>query len=200
MKIESVPIKNIKTAAYNPRVMRSDEFEGLKASLKEFGQQENFIVNDDMTLISGHQRLEAAKQLGWTEVVCSIVKLDKKQEKKLNIVMNNRSIQGSFDELKLSELLEELKFDDNYIDLRLDTLEPLDLSDIEFDGASMSDEETYRNQSIKQIVLAYGIEEFEEIMKMVNELIGTGEYGNNPTELFSTFVKGVYADLNSKKA
>lgn len=200
MKIETIPIKNIKTASYNPRLMRADEFEGLKTSLKQFGQQENFIVNDDMTLISGHQRLEAAKQLGWTEVVCNVVKLDKKTEKKLNLAMNNRAIQGNFDELKLSELLEELKFDEDYTDLRLDTLEPLDLSDIEFDGASMSDEETYRNQAIKQIVLAFGIDEFEELMKMVNSLVEGGEYGKNPSEIFQKLIKGIYADAHSKKA
>lgn len=199
MNIQTVRIEQIKTADYNPRIMRNEEFEGLKQSLKTFGQQENFIVNKDMTLISGHQRLEAAKQLKWKTVECNIIDVDKKTEKKLNIAMNNRSIQGNFDELKLSEMLEELKLDDDYADLRLDVLEPLDLSSIEFDQSTTSDEETYKNQSIKQIVLAYGINEFEEVMTALNYLISTGDYGSNPSELFAKIVKGMHADAVSKE-
>lgn len=194
MNIKTIKIADIKIADYNPRIIRKDEFEGLKSSLKEFGQQENFIVNKDMTLISGHQRLEAAKALGWTEVVASVIDVDKKTEKKLNVVMNSRSIQGTFDELKLSEILEELKFDDDYTDLRLDTLEPLDLSNIEFDKTTMADEETYRNRAIKQIVLAYGIEEFEEVMRKLDEILKLKKFGENPSEFFTNMVRRVYED------
>ncbi len=194
MNIKTIKIADIKIADYNPRIIRKDEFEGLKSSLKEFGQQENFIVNKDMTLVSGHQRLEAAKALGWTEVVASVIDVDKKTEKKLNVVMNSRSIQGTFDELKLSEILEELKFDDDYTDLRLDTLEPLDLSNIEFDKTTMADEETYRNRAIKQIVLAYGIEEFEEVMRKLDEILKLKKFGENPSEFFTNMVRRVYED------
>lgn len=192
MNIKTLKISDIKTAAYNPRQIRADEFSGLKASLKEFGQQENFIVNKDMTLVSGHQRLEAAKQLGWTEVTANVIDVDKKTEKKLNVVMNSRSIQGSFDELKLAEILEEIKFDDDYTELRLDVLEPLDLSDIEFDKSTLADEDTYRNQSIKQMSLGYGIEEFEELMPKLDALIDTKKYGTNPSEVFANLVRKTY--------
>lgn len=133
MNIKSIPINSIKTADYNPRVITESEFGGLKKSLEEFGQQENFIVNTDMTLISGHQRLQAAKALGWTEVICNVIDVDKKTEKKLNVVMNSHAISGNFDDLKLSEILEELRFDEDYNELRLDTLEPLDLSDVKIE-------------------------------------------------------------------
>ena len=57
-----------------------------------------------------------------------MVDLDKHQEKKLNVIMNSTAISGKYDDLKLSEILEELKLDDDYEALRLDKLEPLDLS------------------------------------------------------------------------
>jgi ParB-like chromosome segregation protein Spo0J len=140
MNIQVVKISDINTAEYNPRIIRKDEFDGLKSSLKIFGQQENFIINKNGTLISGHQRLEAAKQLGWKEVTANVVNLTPKEEKKLNLIMNSRAVQGVFDELKLAEILEEIKFDDDYTELRFDTLEPLDLSNAEFDAPTTSDE------------------------------------------------------------
>lgn len=129
MNIQTLPISQIKPAEYNPRTITEDEFEGLKTSIKTFGQQENLIVNKDMTLISGHQRLNAMLALGIKEAVCNVVDLDKHQEKKLNVVMNSTAISGKYDDLKLSELLEELKLDDDYKSLRLDKLDPLDLSE-----------------------------------------------------------------------
>lgn len=133
MNIEIIPTKDINPAEYNPRVITKEEFNGLVESLKTFGQQENLIVNKDMTLISGHQRLEAMKHLGITEAVCNKVDLNKSQEKKLNVLMNSQAISGKFDDIKLSEILEELKLDDDYESLRLDKLEPLDLSPTEIE-------------------------------------------------------------------
>jgi len=128
MKLETLQLNKLNPAKYNPRTITKDEFEGLKTSLKTFGQQENLIVNKDMTLISGHQRMNAMLALGWTEAVCNMVDLDKHEEKKLNVIMNSTAINGKFDDLKLAEILEELKLDDNYQALRLNELEALDLS------------------------------------------------------------------------
>ena len=94
--------------------------------------------------------------------------------------------------MKLAEILEEIKFDDDYTDLRLDVLEPLDLSDIEFDKSTLPDEDTYRNQSIKQMSLGYGIEEFEELIPKLDALIDTKKYGTNPSEVFANLVRKTY--------
>ncbi len=129
MKVELLNISALKPAEYNPRIINEAEFSGLVESLREFGQRENLIINKDMTVISGHQRLKAAEVVGWTKVWCDVVDLNKHAEKKLNVLMNSQAISGHYDELKLAEILEELKVDDNYGDLMLHELEPLDLSD-----------------------------------------------------------------------
>ena len=128
MNLQTLKLDDLKPATYNPRIMTDLEFNGLVKSLETFGQQENLIVNKDMTLISGHQRLEAMKFLGWTEAMCNLVDLNKQQEKKLNALMNSQAISGSWDDLKLAEILDQLKLDEDYGSLRLDQLEPLDLS------------------------------------------------------------------------
>ena len=127
MKLETLKLSDLRPADYNPRVITEEEFSGLKESLVTFGQQENLIVNKDMTLISGHQRYEAMKALGWVDAVFNLVDLDKHQEKKLNVLMNSQAISGKYDDLMLAEILDELKLDDDYVPLRLDKLEPLDL-------------------------------------------------------------------------
>jgi len=129
MNLETIKLDQLNPAEYNPRTITKDEFEGLKFSLEKYGQLENLVANKDMTLIGGHQRLEAMKKLGWTEATVAIVDVDKHTEKKLNALLNSQAISGSFDDLKLAEILEELKLDDDYESLRLDKLEPLDLSD-----------------------------------------------------------------------
>lgn len=133
MNIKLIPIKDINPAEYNPRVITKEEFDGLVESLKTFGQLENLIVNKDMTLISGHQRVNAMKQLGIAEATCAVVDLNKRLEKKLNVLMNSQAISGKYDDIKLAEILEELKLDDDYESLRLDKLEPLDLSSVEIE-------------------------------------------------------------------
>ena len=60
-----------------------------------------------MTVISGHQRLKVLEELGYNEVECVIVELNKNKEKALNIALNK--ISGDWDNAKLEELLAELK-------------------------------------------------------------------------------------------
>ena len=131
MKIEEIKIADLKFADYNPRTINDKEFKGLKKSLKTFGFVDPVIVNKDLTIIGGHMRSRAWKDLGNDTVPCHVVDLDKKQEKKLNVLLNSQKISGKFDDLMLSEILEELKLDDDYFDLNLDELEPLDLSEEE---------------------------------------------------------------------
>ncbi len=128
MEIKEIHINDLKPAEYNPRSINKKEFEGLVNSIKKFGVVDPIIVNKDLTIIGGHQRYEALKQLKFETVPCNVLDLNKHDEKKLNILLNSQKISGRYDDLKLSELLEELKLDDDYLDLNLDELEPLDLS------------------------------------------------------------------------
>jgi DNA modification methylase len=128
MQIVEIEIKKLKPAEYNPRTISTKEFNGLKKSLGIFGFVDPAIVNKDMTIIGGHRRLDAWKSLGNDTAPCVVVDLNKKQEKKLNVLLNSPKIAGKYDDLKLSELLEEMKLDDDYLALNLDELEPLDLS------------------------------------------------------------------------
>lgn len=110
MNIQKISIEKLKPAEYNPRKdlkPEDEEYQKIKKSLIEFGYVAPVIVNADMTVIGGHQRLKVLKELGYTEIECNIVDLDKDKEKALNIALNK--ITGEWDNAKLEELLAELK-------------------------------------------------------------------------------------------
>ncbi len=115
MEIKKIKISELKEAEYNPRVkMEGEEFENLKNSIKEFDMVEPIVVNQDMTIIGGHQRVNAARSLLWEEVPCIVLNLDKKKEKLLNIALNR--IVGRWDESKLAKLIKEIE---NFPDIKL---------------------------------------------------------------------------------
>ena len=115
VKTQVFKIADLNPAKYNPRVALKPgdpEFERLCKSIQTFGYVELIVVNvkNNNTVISGHQRLSALKYLGETEVECVVVELDEDEEKTLNIAMNK--ISGSFDEVKLKDLLKEIDLSD----------------------------------------------------------------------------------------
>ena len=109
MKIEKVKIEDLKVAEYNPRkdLTPDDvEYKKIKRSIIEFGYVAPIIINSDMTVIGGHQRLKVLKELGYDEIECNIVDFNKNKEKALNLALNK--IFGEWDYEKLEVLLEEL--------------------------------------------------------------------------------------------
>ncbi len=110
MNIQNISIEKLKTAEYNPRRNlrpEDEEYQKIKNSIKEFGYVAPIIINSDMTVIGGHQRLKVLQDLGYTEIECNVVDLDKNQEKALNVALNK--ISGDWDYDKLEDLLAELK-------------------------------------------------------------------------------------------
>ena len=119
MIIQTVPIKKINPAVYNPRkdLKPGDpEYEKLKKSLAEFDLIEPLIWNKRTgNLVGGHQRLKILEERGDTEVEVSVVDLPDKKEKALNLALNK--ISGEWDFPKLKDLLEELDTGDFDIEI-----------------------------------------------------------------------------------
>ena len=104
-ELKMLSVSVLKPAEYNPRkkLKKGDkEYEKIKKSIEEFGFADPLVVNSDMTIVGGHQRLTVAMDLGYTEVPCAVVDVDKTREKALNIALNK--ITGSWDEQMLSLL------------------------------------------------------------------------------------------------
>lgn len=129
MEIKELPLKELKPAAYNPRkkLKKGDkEYEKIKQSLLKFGYVDPIIVNEDLTVIGGHQRLTVLKDLDYETAKCVIVNLPKEDEKALNIALNK--ITGQWDEALLADLLLDLQESDFNLDLT--GFEPPEIDDI----------------------------------------------------------------------
>lgn len=128
-ELKMLPVSVLMPAAYNPRKKLKPgdkEYEKIKASIEEYGFADPLVVNKDMTIVGGHQRLTVAVALGYTEVPCAVVDVDKTREKALNIALNK--ITGSWDETMLADLLKDLK--DADFDTGLTGFEPPEIDEL----------------------------------------------------------------------
>lgn len=110
MEFKSINIDELKPAEYNPRIdlkPGDKEFEKIRKSIEEFGYVDPVIINKDGTIIGGHQRYKVLKDIGYTQIECIVIDIDKDKEKALNIALNK--ISGDWDKVKLKDLLTELQ-------------------------------------------------------------------------------------------
>lgn len=110
MEFKKLKIDNLVPAEYNPRKKLKpgdSEFEKIKNSINEFGYVDPVIVNKDLTVIGGHQRISVLKTLGFTEIDCVIIDIDKTKEKALNIALNK--ISGEWNKELLADLIKDLQ-------------------------------------------------------------------------------------------
>lgn len=77
----------------------------VKASIQEFGYQTPIIVDKEMTIIAGHTRYRALKELGYTEIPVIVAEMTAKKAKEFRIIDNRTSEYASWS----NELALELK-------------------------------------------------------------------------------------------
>lgn len=109
----------IKPAGYNPRTISKDQRDTLKRGIRKFGVVGGIVVNErtGMTLVGGHQRLSVLDELNkfnpetnendYTLNV-EVVDISEKEEKELNILLNNPNAQGQWDYDKLAVIVPEI--------------------------------------------------------------------------------------------
>jgi len=92
MKIVYRKISELIPAEYNPRKITDKEMEDLKESFVKLGTLEPAVINQylgrENIIISGHQRIKVAIELGMEEYPCYEVSFDPEKEKEANIRMN----------------------------------------------------------------------------------------------------------------
>lgn len=154
MNIQKVKTEILKIASYNPRkdLKEKDlEYQKIKNSIQEFGYISPIIINNDMTVISGHQRLKVLKDMGITEIECIIVSLSKDKEKLLSIALNK--ISGEWDYQKLEILLNELS--KNEIDLSITGFDEKEINKI------IKETEETINENVEVDLLDFSDEKFK---------------------------------------
>ena len=130
VKIETVPISKIRRAKYNPRkpLKPGDPaYDKLKKAITAFGLVEPLVWNKrTKNLVGGHQRLSVLEERGDTEVEVSVVDLDERDEKALNLALNKHV--GEWDFASLADLVQEL--DSGDFDMELTGFDDKELEQI----------------------------------------------------------------------
>lgn len=150
----------IKTADYNPRSISRLARKRLKKKIDEVGCVEPLVWNEVTgRLVGGHQRLAIIDQAeGWPEndytIGVAVVRLKAKQEKALNIFLNNAGAQGQFEGESFVELVKEAKLslEDigfSKVDLELEFGELPDMDSIFGGDRSSADSTAERLRKIK---------------------------------------------------
>lgn len=123
MEIKTKKLTDLKPAPYNPRTISDKAMAGLRASIDRFGLVEPIVINRDGRVIGGHQRLKVLKEQGVKKTKVVVVDLTKREEKALNVTLNNPHVTGEFIP-DLQNILEGFKLDipDAFEALNLDEL------------------------------------------------------------------------------
>lgn len=121
IKSESVELNRsaIHFANYNPRKLSDESRKTLKRGIKKFGLVGGIVVNKrtGLTVVSGHQRLSVMDELqkfpdNDYRIRVDVIDVDEKQEKELNILMNNPNAQGTWDFDALAQIVPDIDWKD----------------------------------------------------------------------------------------
>ena len=98
MDVINLPVEKLIPYARNPR-RNERAIATVAASLKEFGWRQPIVVDERMVILAGHTRLEAARQLGLTEVPVHIARgLTPAQARAYRLMDNRASENAEWDE------------------------------------------------------------------------------------------------------
>jgi hypothetical protein len=191
--MEILKITEIKLNPKNPRLIKDDKFNRLCKSLNDFPamiQKRPIVVDENMVILGGNMRYRAAKEIGWKEIPVEIF-TRKDAEKIINekgktyeqicdefIIKDNSSF-GEWDWEILANEWSELPLDDWGINIPKFIIE----DEIPAKGGRTTTLEekydTYVNASIKQIVLYYELQEYENIIQSLDKIAKENNLSDN---------------------
>ena len=191
MNIEEIDLDKIIPYKNNPREISKEAVEKVKNSIKEYGNNQPIVIDQNNIIVVGHTRYKALKQLN-KKTAFVVKKNFEKNQAIAYRIMDNRSGEESKWSNKL--LKEELKllsdekfnldltgFDNTEIDSFLFKEEPLDtdIEDADYDG-SIND--------VKMIQVFFNPED-EEKFKQAIDIISKNNNVNNISDAVLIAVK-----------
>lgn len=125
LETELVPIDSLILDRSNARKHDKKNLEAIKGSLARFGQQKPIVVGSDNVVIAGNGTLEAARELGWTEIRVIRSELKGLDRTAFSLADNRTSELSFWNDEVLSETLKSLQ-------------DEFDLSEIGFDEIDLA--------------------------------------------------------------
>jgi len=114
LRVETLPIRSLKPYPNNPRTHSKRQIEQVASSIRTFGWTNPILVSDDLEIIAGHGRLEAAKSMGLGEVPMMRLSGMSEAQQRAYVIADNR-------------LAENAGWDDDLLKLEIGELIEMDL-------------------------------------------------------------------------
>lgn len=126
MKIENKKLTDIMPYENNPR--RNDAaVEYVANSIREFGFKQPIVIDKDGVIVAGHTRYKAAQKLGLDEVPCVMADDLTTEQVKAYRLADNKAGEAS-------------QWDFDLLDMELDKVVNIDMSDFGFPDITLTDE------------------------------------------------------------
>lgn len=136
LKIEYIPIEDIKPYKNNAKLHPEEQIQQIKNSILEFGFKDPIAIWND-TIVEGHGRLLAAQELGYKELpVIRLDDLTDEQRKAYTLAHNKLTMNSDFDlDILTAELddITDIDMSDFGFDLDFDTDEPAEVVEDDYD-------------------------------------------------------------------
>ena len=153
IKIEYLPIKDLKPYERNAKKHDETQIKNVMESIKQFGFAQPLVVDKDNVLIIGHCRLIAAKRLKLKEVpVVRMDELTQEQVDKLRL-LDNKLNESEWDFDLLAEDIPTLDFSDFDIDWGLPEEQEENTDDLE-----PEDDDSYYGDERERTNRAYNLD------------------------------------------
>ena len=166
MEVISRKISELYNDPNNARKHDEKNLKAIKGSLKKFGLQKPIIISIKDIVIAGNGTLEAARQLGWTDIDCVVTDLDTFNASAFAIADNRTSDLSTFDEMILGSTLQALREDG------------FDLGEIGFDLSALEtegeDDDTVSEPIEKPLTLLISCKDEDEQQMLFLELRDRG--------------------------
>jgi len=108
-KVERWPLAKLVPYARNARTHSPAQVAQIAASMKEWGWTNPVLVDEGGTIIAGHGRVAAARQLGWTEAPVMVARGWSEAQKRAYVIADNKlALNAGWDEDLLRLELQDL--------------------------------------------------------------------------------------------
>lgn len=112
MNVTEINIEDIKEYKNNPRIISNHAIKQVAKSIAHFGFKVPVIIDKHNTLISGHTRVKAALELGYTAVPCIRAEmLSEQQVNEFRIIDNRLAEMSAWDYFALEQELANIGID-----------------------------------------------------------------------------------------
>lgn len=122
MQIEIIKLEDLKPYKNNAKRHTKKQIEHLKESIENLGFNDPIGIDENNMILEGHGRLQALKELGYTEVPCVRIDSLTEEEKKAYILAHNKANMetGFDDDILYGELKSITSFDMSKLGFNID--------------------------------------------------------------------------------